>query len=141
LPAWAGQLLADLGADVVKVESLAGDDTRAWGPPFIDNSDGSRDRRLFPFDQSRQAIDRRRFRQAQTAREVVRRLAACRSDVLIENLRVRGLRKYRLDYQALQAVNHAPRLLLGDRSRADRTLLPSCPATISSSRRWAGSWT
>jgi len=38
---WAGQVLADLGADVVKIESPAGDDTRSWGPPFIENPDGT----------------------------------------------------------------------------------------------------
>jgi crotonobetainyl-CoA:carnitine CoA-transferase CaiB-like acyl-CoA transferase len=104
---WAGQLLADLGADVVKVESLAGDDTRQWGPPFVDNVDGSRDAAYFHSTNRGKrsiAVD---FA-TNDGREVVRRLAS-RSDVLIENFRVRGLRKYRLDYQALQAVN--PRLV------------------------------
>ena len=44
---WAGQVLADLGADVIKVESPDGDDTRRWGPPFIENSDGSKDAAYF----------------------------------------------------------------------------------------------
>ena len=57
---WAGQLLADLGADVVKVERPgAGDDTRAWGPPFVEASGGRTARLgLFPFDQPRQALGR-----------------------------------------------------------------------------------
>jgi crotonobetainyl-CoA:carnitine CoA-transferase CaiB-like acyl-CoA transferase len=104
---WAGQLLADLGADVVKVESLAGDDTRQWGPPFVENSDGTRDAAYFHScnrGKRSLAVD---FATGE-GREIVRRLAG-RSDVLIENYRVRGLRKYRLDYQALQAVN--PRLV------------------------------
>ena len=44
---WAGQILADLGADVIKVESPDGDDTRGWGPPFIDRADGSKDAAYF----------------------------------------------------------------------------------------------
>ena len=57
---WAGQTLADLGADVIKVEAPEGDDTRRWGPPFIDHG-GERYRRLFPCDQPRQAVDHLRF--------------------------------------------------------------------------------
>ena len=44
---WAGQILADMGADVVKVESPAGDDTRKWGPPFVEYADGGRDAAYF----------------------------------------------------------------------------------------------
>ena len=61
---WAGQILADLGADVVKIERTgAGDDTRGWGPPFVEGADGSQlVGRLLPFVQSRQALGRGRFR-------------------------------------------------------------------------------
>jgi crotonobetainyl-CoA:carnitine CoA-transferase CaiB-like acyl-CoA transferase len=100
---WAGQLLADLGADVVKVESPAGDDTRQWGPPFVDNGDGTRDAAYFHScnrGKRSLAVD---FATPQ-GRDVVRRLAA-HADVLIENFRVRGLRRHRLDYQALHAIN------------------------------------
>ena len=67
---WAGQILADLGADVVKVERPGGgDDTRGWGPPFVEGSDGAkRIGRLFPRLQSRQALGRRRFRDGGGAR-------------------------------------------------------------------------
>jgi glutaryl-CoA transferase len=104
---WAGQLLADLGAEVIKVESLTGDDTRQWGPPFVENGDGTRDAAYFhSCNRGKRsiAID---FAQS-AGREIVRRLAS-RADVLIENFRVRGLRKYRLDYQSLRGAN--PRLI------------------------------
>ena len=63
---WAGQLLADLGADVVKVERPGvGDDTRGWGPPFVEAADGGDlSAAYFHCLQPRQAIDRGRFRHA-----------------------------------------------------------------------------
>ncbi len=104
---WAGQLLSDLGADVIKVESLAGDDTRQWGPPSIDNGDGTRDAAYFhSCNRGKRsiAVD---FATS-GGREIVARLAR-RSDVLIENFRVGGLARYRLDYDSLKAEN--PRLV------------------------------
>ena len=103
---WAGQALADLGAEVVKVESPAGDDTRAWGPPFIER-DGDRTAAYF------YAANRgKRSVVADFAtpegQEIVRGLVT-EADILIENFKVGGLAKYGLDYAALSALN--PRLI------------------------------
>jgi crotonobetainyl-CoA:carnitine CoA-transferase CaiB-like acyl-CoA transferase len=104
---WAGQVLADLGAEVVKVESLEGDDTRQWGPPFVDNGDGTVDAAYFhACNRGKRsiAVD---FRTAD-GRRIVRDLAR-RSDVLIENFKVGGLRRHGLDYESLRVEN--PRLI------------------------------
>ncbi len=89
---WAGQLLADLGAEVVKVESLAGDETRTWGPPSIDNGDGTRDAAYF------HACNRGKRSIAidfagEEGRAIVGRLAA-EADVVIENFKVGTLARY-----------------------------------------------
>ena len=105
---WAGQTLADLGADVVKVESPEGDDTRTWGPPFVAAADGgdlsaayfhacNRGKRSITADFT-----------TEEGRALVRKLAAS-ADVLIENFKVGGLAKYGLDYESLKAIN--PRLI------------------------------
>ena len=104
---WAGQVLADLGAEVIKVESPAGDDTRTWGPPFIENPDGTKDAAYYHAcnrGKSSVVLD---FTTPEGQAEV-RRLAAM-SDVLIENFKVGGLAKYGLDYASLSALN--PRLI------------------------------
>ncbi|WP_029002568.1 CaiB/BaiF CoA transferase family protein [Azorhizobium doebereinerae] len=105
---WVGQLLADLGADVVKVESPEGDDTRTWGPPFVPAADGG-DLSAAYFHAANRGkksvvID---FRTPE-GQEEVRRLAA-KADVLVENFKVGGLKKYGLDAESLKAVN--PRLV------------------------------
>ncbi|BCH31798.1 CoA transferase [Mesorhizobium sp. L-8-10] len=106
---WAGQLLADLGCDVIKVENPeGGDDTRKWGPPFVRSHDGENLSAAYYHSCNRGkrsiAID---FSTPEGA-ETVRRLVAT-ADVLIENFKVGGLRKYGLDYASLKAVN--PRLV------------------------------
>jgi len=102
---WAGQILADLGADVIKVERKGtGDDTRAWGPPFVAAADGghlgsayfhgtNRGKRSIELD----------FETAEGQR-LVKKLAA-RSDVLLENFKVGGLKKFGLDYASLAPEN------------------------------------
>ncbi|MCA0024248.1 MULTISPECIES: CaiB/BaiF CoA-transferase family protein [unclassified Mesorhizobium] len=106
---WAGQLLADLGADVIKVESPdGGDDTRKWGPPFVMGKDGENLSAAYYHSCNRGkrsiAID---FSTPQGA-ETVRRLVTT-SDVLIENFKLGGLKKYGLDYDSLRKIN--PRLV------------------------------
>ncbi len=100
---WAGQVLADLGADVVKVESPAGDDTRTWGPPFIDNPDGTRDAAYFHAANRGKRSVVADFTTPE-GQAVVRDLIAD-ADVVIENFKVGGLAKYGLDYAALAAIN------------------------------------
>ena len=106
---WAGQTLADLGADVVKIERPgAGDDTRKWGPPFMEGEGGERLDAAYFHSCNRGkrslAVD---FEHAE-GRLIVRRLAE-RADVVIENFKTGGLAKYGLDYESLRAIN--PRLI------------------------------
>ena len=106
---WATQMLADFGAEVVKIEKPGeGDDTRGWGPPFLTNPDGSRgDAAYF------QSANRGKWSvcidMAQPEGQKLIRALAAQTDVVIENFKVGGLRKYGLDYQSLKAVN--PRLI------------------------------
>lgn len=107
---WAGQLLGDYGADVIKVERPgSGDDTRGWGPPWTPDGSGApttdaayflcanRNKRSIAIDITRPE-----------GQDILHRLAAG-SDVLLENFKVGGLAQYRLDYATLRAIN--PRLI------------------------------
>lgn len=107
---WASQLLGDLGAEVIKIEKPeGGDDTRAWGPPYARRPDGEDSDVAAYFlaanrNKKSLAIDITRPEGA----ELVRRLAD-QSDVVLENFKVGGLKKYGLDYASLSARN--PRLV------------------------------
>lgn len=103
---WAGQTLADLGADVIKVEAPEGDDTRRWGPPFID-AGGERSAAYFHACNRGKRSVTADFTTA-AGQEKVRALVAT-ADVVIENFKVGGLRKYGLDHASLSALN--PRLV------------------------------
>lgn len=107
---WAGQVLADLGADVIKIERPGcGDDTRAWGPPFLKDAQGrdtSEAAYYLSANRNKQSVTVD-FTQAEGQR-LIRELAA-QCDVVLENFKVGGLAAYGLDYAALSAIN--PRLI------------------------------
>jgi crotonobetainyl-CoA:carnitine CoA-transferase CaiB-like acyl-CoA transferase len=102
---WASQMLGDFGAEVIKVERPGeGDDTRGWGPPFLTNADGSRGDAAYYLSANRGkksvAIDIAK----PEGQNLIRALAA-KSDILLENFKVGGLKKYGLDYQTLRPIN------------------------------------
>lgn len=103
---WAGQILADLGAQVIKVEAPEGDDTRRWGPPFIER-DGDTSAAYFHSTNRGKKSVTADFRTAE-GQQKVRDLIAD-ADVVIENFKVGGLAKYGLDYDSLKLLN--PRLI------------------------------
>jgi crotonobetainyl-CoA:carnitine CoA-transferase CaiB-like acyl-CoA transferase len=106
---WAGQILADLGADVVKAERKgAGDDTRGWGPPFVEGKDGKPIGSAYFHGANRGKRSIEVDFDSEDGRRIVRKLAA-RADVLIENFKVGGLAKFGLDYKSLAPEN--PRLI------------------------------
>lgn len=100
---WAGQLLADLGADVIKLESPSGDDTRAWGPPFIENPDGSKDAAYFhSTNRGKKSVVLDLANEADRSQALE---LANTADVVIENFKVGGLAKFGLDYASLSATS------------------------------------
>src|SRR5690606_19342055 len=105
---WAGQVLADLGADVIKVESPQGDDTRKWGPPFVMGADGENLSAAYYHSCTRGTRSVTTDFSTPEGAETVRRLVAD-ADVLIENFKLGGLKKYGLDYESLKTVN--PKLI------------------------------
>ena len=107
---WAGQILADLGAEVIKIERPGnGDDTRAWGPPFLKDPRGENTSEAAYYlsaNRNKQSVSID-FTQPE-GQKLVRELAA-KSDIVIENFKVGGLKAYGLDYESLQLEN--PRLI------------------------------
>ncbi|MBW9115474.1 CoA transferase [Rhizobium cauense] len=102
---WAGQMLADLGADVIKVENPdGGDDTRHWGPPFVEGVDGENLSAAYyhAANRGKRSITADLKREEDQA--LVRRLIAT-ADVVIENFKLGGLVKYGLDYESLKKIN------------------------------------
>ena len=106
---WAGQILADLGADVIKVERKgAGDDTRGWGPPFVEGVDGKHIGAAYFHSANRGKRSIELDFETDDGKRLVKKLAA-KSDVLIENFKVGGLAKFGLDYKSL--APDCPRLI------------------------------
>ena len=102
---WAGQILADLGADVVKVERPgAGDDTRGWGPPFVPGADGKDMSAAYYHACNRGKRSIAVDFETEDGRRIVHKLAK-RSDVVIENFKTGGLAKFGLDYAGLSKDN------------------------------------
>src|SRR5712671_4502410 len=99
---WAGQIFADLGADVIKVERKgSGDDTRGWGPPFVEGTDGNHIGSAYFHAANRGKRSIEMDFESEEGKRIVKKLAA-RSDILIENFKVGGLAKFGLDYESLK---------------------------------------
>ena len=106
---WAGQIFGDLGAEVIKIERPeTGDDTRSWGPPYLQGADPHAELSAYFLTANRNkqslAIDIAH----PDGQELVRKLVA-ESDVVLENFKVGGLKRYGLDYESLKRVN--PKLI------------------------------
>lgn len=98
---WCTQILGDLGADVIKIEQPGqGDDTRRWGPPFLD--DGSRDSAYYLCANRNKRSVAINLADPEGA-ALIRRFAAT-ADIVVENFRVGGLARYGLDYEAVKAI-------------------------------------
>ncbi|KPF70962.1 CoA-transferase [Bosea sp. AAP35] len=105
---WIGQVLADLGADVVKVEAPEGDDTRKWGPPFVEGTGDEHLSAAYFHSANRGKRSITADFRTPEGQALVRRLAA-HADVVVENFKVGGLEKYGLDAASLRATY--PRLI------------------------------
>ena len=107
---WCTQILADLGADVIKVERPgAGDDTRHWGPPFLKDAQGNDTENATYFTACNRNKRSITIDMAQIEGQALIRQMAQNSDILVENFKVGGLAAYGLDFESLKALN--PRLI------------------------------
>ena len=106
---WAGQILGDLGAEVIKIERpKSGDDTRSWGPPYLQGADGNVDLSAYFLTANRNKQSLAVDIAHPEGQELIRKLVA-ESDVILENFKVGGLKRYGLDYDSLKRIN--PKLI------------------------------
>ena len=106
---WAGQILGDLGAEVIKIERpKSGDDTRSWGPPYLQGADGYADLSAYFLTANRNKQSLAVDIAHPEGQELIRKLVA-ESDVILENFKVGGLKRYGLDYDSLKQIN--PKLI------------------------------
>ena len=103
---WAGQTLADLGAEVIKIESKTGDDTRTWGPPFINTGEETNAAYYHSCNRGKQSVSLD-FKDKNDLLKLKNLISS--ADILIENFKVGGLDKYGLDYKTL--LNNHPSLI------------------------------
>jgi len=107
---WCTQILADLGAEVIKIERPgAGDDTRHWGPPFLKDAQGNATTQATYFTAANRNKKSVTLDLSKPEGQALVRKLAARADVLVENFKVGGLKAYGLDYDSLKAIN--PRLI------------------------------
>ena len=107
---WCTQILADLGADVVKIERpCVGDDTRAWGPPFLQDADGRDTDQAIYFTSCNRNKRSVTIDMAKAEGQALLRQMALQSDVVVENFKTGGLKQYGLDHESLRSAN--PRLI------------------------------
>lgn len=104
---WSTQMLGDMGAEVIKIERPSvGDDTRSWGPPFIKNEDGTDGDAAYFHCTNRNKTSRAIDITTAEGQDEIKTLAK-ECDILVENYKVGGLKKYGLDYDSLSTINPA----------------------------------
>jgi len=103
---WASQMLADLGAEVIKIERPgSGDDTRAWGPPYMPDESGAATTETAYFHGANRGKKSLCIDMGSPRGQVLIRDLVKHCDVLVENFKVGGLARYGLDYESLKAIN------------------------------------